>query len=64
MVAGKNKSTTSEKCCMSRIIYFLKLGHTTEIDMLPLEDSFPPCVEERYTYRRHSTHNHSLNRSK
>ncbi|KAJ8979357.1 hypothetical protein NQ317_010130 [Molorchus minor] len=37
-------------------------GHATEIDILPLEDSFQSCVEGGYTYRRHRTHNHSLNR--
>ncbi|KAJ8969434.1 hypothetical protein NQ317_008625 [Molorchus minor] len=30
--------------------------------ILPLEDSFQSCVEGGYTYRRHRTHNHSLNR--
>ncbi|KAJ8975136.1 hypothetical protein NQ317_015269 [Molorchus minor] len=34
----------------------------TEIDILPLEDSFQSCVEGGYTYIRHRTHNHSLNR--
>ncbi|KAJ8973955.1 hypothetical protein NQ317_001361 [Molorchus minor] len=37
-------------------------GHATEIDILPLEDYFQSCVEGGYTYRRHRTHNHSLNR--
>ncbi|KAJ8978804.1 hypothetical protein NQ317_014274, partial [Molorchus minor] len=40
----------------------LNFGHATEIDILPLEDSFQSCVEGGYTYRRHRTHNHSLNR--
>ncbi|KAJ8964654.1 hypothetical protein NQ317_010169 [Molorchus minor] len=37
-------------------------GHATEIDIFPLEVSFQSCVEGGYTYRRHRTHNHSLNR--
>ncbi|KAJ8975642.1 hypothetical protein NQ317_013794, partial [Molorchus minor] len=43
-------------------MYITKFGHSTEIDILPLEDSVQSCVEGRNTYRRHRTHSHSLNR--
>ncbi|KAJ8976657.1 hypothetical protein NQ317_010373, partial [Molorchus minor] len=47
---------------VTRALVVQRRAERREIDILPLEDSFQSCVEGGYTYIRHRTHNHSLNR--